>query len=278
MFLLKQILPAVLLAMAVAAGVQGLALWRGTARARGALTPVALGLGYFSGHFLITGWTPFPPTDTTNWLPYFALAAALLGATWRAFPKAAAAWGLLVLGAVCAMRLLLAPKFRYGWAAGQGWVWVIGLGLGVVLISIALGAFFRRSSTAIEVPLVLLVVGAGISGALMLSGSLLLGQFGAVFAGVTIAALIFQMRGPAGREGIAPVFALLSGALLVSGYFFANLPGPSAVLLAAAPALALIPTARLSGLPGAALRIILVSLPVAAAVIFAFRASPPLYY
>jgi len=79
-------------------------------------------------------------------------------------------------------------------------------------------------------------------------------------------------------EGIAPVFALLSGALLVSGYFFANLPGPSAVLLATAPALALIPTGRLSGLPGAALRIILVSLPVAAAVIFAFRASPPLYY
>src|SRR5687768_7789408 len=138
MFLLKQILPAVLLAMAVAAGVQGFALWRGTPRARRAFTPVALGLGYFSGHFFITGWTPFPPTDTTNWLPYFALAAAGLGAIWSAFQKAAVAWGFLVLMAVCAMRLLLAPKFRYGWAMGQGWIWVIGLGLGIVLLSIAL--------------------------------------------------------------------------------------------------------------------------------------------
>jgi hypothetical protein len=66
--------------------------------------------------------------------------------------------------------------------------------------------------------------------------------------------------------------------LLVSGYFFADLPGPSAVLLAGAPVFALVPTGRLPGLPSAALRIILVSLPVAAAVIFAFRASPPLYY
>ena len=79
-------------------------------------------------------------------------------------------------------------------------------------------------------------------------------------------------------EGIAPVSAVLLGVLLVSGYFFAELPGPSAVLLASAPVLALAPTGRLPGLASAALRIILASLPVAAAVIFAFRVSPPLYY
>jgi hypothetical protein len=79
-------------------------------------------------------------------------------------------------------------------------------------------------------------------------------------------------------EGIAPVFAVFLGVLLVSGYFFADLPGLSAVLLAGAPVLALIPTGRLSGLASAAFRIILVSLSVAAAVICAFRASPPLYY
>ena len=278
MFLLKQILPAVLLAMAVAAGVQGLALWRGRPRAHRALTPVALGLGYFSGHFLITGWTPFPPADTTNWLPYFGLAAAVLGAFWGAFPKAATAWVSLALLAVGALRLLLEPKFRYGWAAGQGWIGVIGLGFGVVVLGITLCALVRRSSATIEVPLVLLVVGAGISGALMLSGSFLLGQFGAVFAGAIFAALVFSLRWPAGIEGSAPVFAVLLGVLLVSGYFFADLPGPSAVLLAGAPVLALIPTGRVSGWLSAALRIILVSLSVAAAVIFAFRASPPLYY
>jgi hypothetical protein len=71
---------------------------------------------------------------------------------------------------------------------------------------------------------------------------------------------------------------LFPGVLLASGYFFADLPGLSAALLAGAPVFGLIPTGRLSGLPRAALRIILVALPVAAAIIFAFRASPPLYY
>src|SRR5687768_4997901 len=158
MFLLKQILPAVLLAMAVAAGVQGLALWRGTPRAQRALTPAALGLGYFSGHFLITGWISFPPTDTTNWLPYFALAAAGLGTFWGASPKSAPAWAALLLLAVAALRLLLEPKFRYGWGPGQGWIWVIGLGFGIVLLGVILCALVRRSSTPIEIPVALLVI------------------------------------------------------------------------------------------------------------------------
>src|SRR5688572_24811116 len=97
MFLLQQILPAVLLAMAVAACLQGFALWRGTPRTQRALTPVALGLGYLSGHFLITGWISFPPTDTTNWLPYFGLAAAGLGTFWGAFSRTTAALVALVL-------------------------------------------------------------------------------------------------------------------------------------------------------------------------------------
>lgn len=75
MFLLKQILPAAVMAMMVAAGVCGFALCWGKERARGALGPLAIGLAYLSGHLVITGWVPFPPTDTTNWLPYFALAA-----------------------------------------------------------------------------------------------------------------------------------------------------------------------------------------------------------
>jgi hypothetical protein len=278
MFLLKQILPAVLLAMSVAAGLQGLAWWLGTKRARQAVTPVALGFGYLSGHFFITGWTPFPPADTTNWLPYFGLAAAGLGAFWATLPKGAPAWVSLALLAVGAFRLLLEPKFRHGWAAGQGWIWVICLSSGVALLGFIVSALVRRRSAAIELLFILFIISAGISGALMLSGSLLLGQFAAVFAGAIFGALVITFRYSEGVEGIAPFISLFVGVLLVSGYFFAELPGPSAALLGGALVLGLIPTGPLSGLPSAALRIILVSLPVAAAVIFAFRASPPLYY
>ena len=280
MFLLKQILPAVLLALGVAAGLQGFAWWLGTTRARQALTPVALGLGYFSGHLLITGWTPFPPTDTTNWLPYFGLVAAGLGMFWGAFANAASARvAILALLAVGVFRLLLQPKFRHGWTLGQGWVWVIGLGLGMALLGVLLSALIRRRTPmSIEFPVIMLTVGTGTSVALMLSGSFLLGQFGAVFAGAIFGALVFTLREGGGIEGVAPVCVIFAGTLLASGYFFADLPGASAVLLAAAPVLALIPMGRLSVLQSSALRIILVSLPVAVAVIFAFRASPPLYY
>src|SRR5687768_12533067 len=121
MFLLKQILPAVLLAIAVAASSQGLAWWWGSARVQRAFLPWALALGYVAGHFFVTGWTPFPPTDTTNWLPYFGLAAAGLGAIWGGFRKVTLSWAALALVALAALRLLLEPKFRYGWAVGQGW-------------------------------------------------------------------------------------------------------------------------------------------------------------
>jgi hypothetical protein len=79
-------------------------------------------------------------------------------------------------------------------------------------------------------------------------------------------------------RAITPVFALFLGLLLVSGYFFAELPATSALLLAAAPVLGLIPTGRLSRLSAAAIRVILVSLPVVAGVIVALLASPPLDY
>src|SRR5438067_92773 len=80
MFLLKQIAPAVLVALMVAVGVSALARWLKGPRASSAVAAFALGAAYFCGHLVNTGWFGVPPTDTTNWLPFFALAAAVLGA------------------------------------------------------------------------------------------------------------------------------------------------------------------------------------------------------
>jgi hypothetical protein len=74
------------------------------------------------------------------------------------------------------------------------------------------------------------------------------------------------------------VFSLLLGALLVSGYFFASLPATSAALLVVAPVLALVPAGKPATFWAFLARAALVSLPVAAAVILAFRSSPPLDY
>src|SRR6187399_2583781 len=137
MFLLKQILPAVIVALAIAAGLSACVTLLRNERLRKVLVLFALALGYAAGHFFITGWTPFPPTDTTNWLPYFALAAAAAGSLLyllRSNSTRIALGGFVAIGAI---RLLLDSKFRYGWSALQGWLWVLGLALLVLLIALS---------------------------------------------------------------------------------------------------------------------------------------------
>jgi hypothetical protein len=277
MFLLKQILPAAIIAMMVAAAVCGFALFWGRERARGALSPLAIGLAYLSGHLEITGWVTFTPADTTNWLPYFALAAALLGGPCAVL--AIRAWARVLIFAVvsaAALRLLLKPKFQYGWSLGEGWLWVVCLAFALVLFAVILDALGRRPATAVEMPAFLLITCAGTFGALMLSGSILLGQFAAVLGAAVFGSLVFTARKVALGRGIVPVFSLLLGALLISGYFFADLPAASAVLLAFASVLALVPIGTPSKLLSFTVRTGLVSLPILVALVLAFRSSPPL--
>lgn len=277
MFLLQQILPAAVIAMVVAAGVSGVALFWGKERTRGAFAPLAIGIAYFAGHLFVAGRVSFPPTDTTNWLPYFALATAVLGAFCALW--AIKSWSRALIFAVVAigaLRLLLRPKFQYGWSPGTGWMWVAGLGAAMLLLAIILDALLRRSSTTVEVPVFLLVVCAGTFGALMLSGSVLLGQLAAVLGAAVFGTLVFAVRQINLGRGIVPVSSLLLGTLLVSGYFFAELPAASALLLGFAPVLALAPISPRRKLLAFAIRTALVSAPVAAALIVAFRSSPPL--
>jgi hypothetical protein len=238
-----------------------------------------VGIAYFAGHLFVAGWAPLPPTDTTNWLPYFALAAAVLGALCGVL--AIKAWVRVLIFALVsagALRLLLKAKFSYGWSLTEGYVWVACLAGATVLLAIILDALVRRSATAFEIPVFLLIICAGTFGALMLSGSMLLGQFAAVLGAAVFGTMVFTIRKVALGRGIVPVFSLLMGALVVSGHFFAELPAASAVSLAFAPILALVPIGRPSKLLASGLRAALVSVPVVFALVWAFRSSPSLSY
>src|SRR5437763_14691829 len=202
MFLLKQILPAIAIAMVVAAGVCGLALWWGKKNARRALGPLAIGLAYGTGQLVITGWKSFPPADTTNWLPYFALGAAALGVfvperREESRPSERRAWPHLLVFALItagALRLLLKPKFQYGWSLGQGWLWLTGLALAIVFLSVVVDLLAQRTQRPIELPTYLLIVCAGVVGALMLSGSILLGQLATVLGAAIFGTLVLTIR------------------------------------------------------------------------------------
>jgi hypothetical protein len=291
--LLQQILPAAVIALMVSAGVCAGALYWGKERARGALGPLAIGLAYLSGHLVITGLVPFPPRDTTNWLPYFALAGAVLGAfvpegrasarpgreeSRPSETRAWVHWLLFVLLSGAALKLLLKPKFQYSWSLGQGWIWVVCLGGAMLFLAIILDALARRHATATEMPAFLLLTCAGTFGALMLSGSMLLGQFAAVLGAAVLGSLVFTARKVAFGRRIVPVFSLLMSTLLMSAYFFAELPLTSAALLAFAPVLALVPIGVPSKLLAFGIRSAFVAVPILVALVLAFRSSPPLSY
>jgi len=274
MFLPEQLLPAVTLAAGVAATVSAPALrWKGTSRTLVACAPAA---GYFAGHILIAGRTSFPPTDTTNWLPYFAIAAAALGLLSSLVESKAARVTLLGLLCVGAMRLLLAPKFRYGWSPEQGWLWVSCLGCATLLLVLGIAAMARRPAIPMELPLILIIISAGIAGSLMLSGSLLLGLLAAVLSAAFLGSLVLAWRWRIDGDGPASVFSLVGVSLLACGYFFAELPALSAILLVAAPALALIPIGTPAHPCTAAARLALVAAAVGGAIYAAFHFSPPL--
>ena len=280
MFLLQQLLPGVLAAVLIS-GVFAIAgrLWRANSWA----DAVALGIGYAGGHVVTAGWPAFPPSEATQWLPYFALAAMFLG-VFDVFLRPAGSLRTLIWILCCMglLRLLLSAKFQYGWSLPEGVLWIAGLAAGMLVLASSLDAAVRRD-TSISSPLILTIVACGTGVALMLSGSMLLGQLAMVLAAAlgAILAVAFLLPKAVEGRGVVPVAVALLASLWLSGCFYADLPSGSAVLLAAAsfPALLLIALSeKVPSWKDLLLRASLVIIPVAISVFLAIHASPPLDY
>lgn len=278
MFLLKQILPAAIMAVLVAAALSSFLFFRPLRRVQNVLEPIAAGIAYLAGHFFVVGAVSFPPKDTTNWLAFFAGVIGVATAFCLSMRRNWIRFLIMSLIFAIALRLLLAPRFHYGWSSIQGYCWLGVLTLSIVLVWLVLQRLARRPGLSAELPVLLLILCCGAFGALSLSGSLLLSQFavvlGAAVFGCAIIKIVGQIRG---GEGLAPVFSFLLIGVLVSGYFFADLPGISAILIASAPAFALVPISKSTPLTFVT-RISLVSVPILIALLVAFRSSPPLDY
>jgi hypothetical protein len=281
MFLLQQLLPGLLVA-ALLSGVVAIAgrLWRTNSWS----DAVALAIGYSGGHVVTTGWPAFPASEATQWLPYFALATMLLGVL-DAFLRPPGSLRALIWILYCAglLRLLLKSKFQYGWSVLEGVLWISSFAACMLVLASLLDAAVRRD-TSISSPLILTIVASGTGVALMLSGSLLLGQLAMVLAAALGAILVAAFLFPKSIEGraIVPVAVILLASLWLMGCFYAELPSASALLLAAAP----VPGCLLISFCESTafswkhllLRAGVVIILVAISVFIAFRTSPPLEY
>lgn len=277
MFLLRQLLPGILVALLVS-GVLTIVgrLWKANSWA----DAIAVAAGYAAGHAVTAGWPAFPPIEATHWLPYLGIAVTILAVLDTLLRPPgwvrAIVWFLSCAGI---LSLLLASKFQYGWSLFVGVLWVAGLAAAMLVLTCFLDRAAQRDAS-ISLPLIVAIAAGGTGLALMLSGSMLLGQLALVLAGAFGAIVLVGALLPNTINGraIAPVSATLLCGLWLSGYFFSELPSVSGLVLLVSP----IPALMLvlfdeSGNPrrGLLLRAILVAVPVALAVFLAFEASPP---
>jgi hypothetical protein len=282
MQLLKQMAPSAVLAAAVAAMLLFVfARWKKTAsRCAGA---IAIGTGYVAGHVLAAGWSPFPPRHATHWLFWFAVIGVIAAAA-DAFVRPKGTVRFVAWAIICtiACRLILQPKFSYAWSAAEGWLRVFAIALGIVVLTFCLDLVERSPFGTARLFSVMTVFCGGACVALILSGSLLLGQLACILS-TTVATcfvLIIAGRAPFHPSGAAAPLSLVCAGLLLSGFFYAELPTASALLLALSPAMALLRVGKKSQSQSRTLvyRAALVAVPVAIAVVLALHASPPLDY
>jgi hypothetical protein len=280
MQLLKQMLLSAALPAAVAAALLFVLprWWKGASRCAGA---IAIGGGYIAGHVLAAGWSPFPPRSATHWLFWFGVIGVIAAAA-DALVRPKGPVRLVTWTIICtiACRLILQPKFNYAWSAVEGWLWVLAIALGVVGLTYCLDLVERRPFGPATLFSVTTVLCAGTCIGLMLSGSLLLGQLACILTAIaaTCFLLIIAVTASLHPSGAAAPLSLVCAGLWLSGFFYAELPRASALLLALAPASALLPLGK-EDCPrwrALAFRTAFVAVPVAIAVALAFQASPPI--
>ncbi|HSR52086.1 MAG TPA: hypothetical protein VLV83_14740 [Acidobacteriota bacterium] len=240
---------------------------------------LGLGLAFAVGHWIILAWPPLPPVDSTHWLAYLALAAALLGLV-EGGPglPAAVRWGLRLILAAGTVWLIGKPILQNSMDGAQAALALVGLTLGLLVLWTEIDQLAARTP-GVSLPLALTVLATATSVALVLSYTASLGQLtGSLAAGLgtlAAAALLFsKLKLDRGASGVA---STLLGGLWISGYFYASLPLYSLLLLWLSPSALWLaeagPLRDLNPWVKAALRALLIAIPAAAAAYLAHQAN-----
>lgn len=210
----------------------GLSVW---------LIAAALGAGYIVGYLGLEGLPPFPPKLGTHWLCYLAIIGLIVGSFWHL-----AVWGPIAQVAISIIipRLLLTSIFKYTWGPIVGIIWWVCLAVVIFIFWHFVEQSFSALPSGASGPFVYFGVSGGTALILALSGSLRLAQHGGIlvvlFAASWIVTLVLQRNRKrfVFPPGVSPVVTLLLAGVWMNGYFFAEVPAASAILLVISPVLA----------------------------------------
>lgn len=208
----------------------------------GWLLAAALGVGYIVGYLGLEGFPVFPPKLGTHWLCYLAIIGLIVAGFWHLTP-----WGRLgaqVALSIILPRLLLDATFKYTWSQTEGIIWWVCLAIAIFIFWHLVQHSFRALPAGASVPFVYFGLSGGTALILALSGSLRLALHGgvlvAIFAATWLIVLFLQRNSEkfVFPPGASPVLTLLLIGIWMNGYYFAEMPAASAVLLGIALLLA----------------------------------------
>jgi hypothetical protein len=176
--------------------------------------------------------------EANHWIVLLAVAAGVLALLDSA--RRTPGWlrqGARLVLSFAVPWLVLGPLREHTWSTGESLLWMGGSGLALFGL-ITLVETMTERARGVSMPLSLLALAAGSSAVLALSGSALLGQLGGVLsAGLGAVFVLTWWRPDASlsRGPVAVVLVVLAG-LWLSGYFYAEVPAASSLLLLGAPA------------------------------------------
>ncbi len=198
---------------------------------------VALGVSFCTAYFLLLGIPAFPPTEAAKWIPLIVIATAIFGLVDAVFKLPyALVWFVRIVVSLSFTWQLLNPMVRYHWTAAESSRWVGWLAVGIV----AIWGFLDETAWRVRgagLPIALALAAGALSLGLLWGSSALLFQIGLILAAATAGAILPGFWRPALSlaSGAIPVYIMVYYSLLMSGYFYAELPLYSAAAFALAP-------------------------------------------
>ncbi len=198
---------------------------------------VGIAAAFFAGFVLLKSWPAMPPDRADAWQVWLVIPLAAMGVAQRWWGEkwyVAAPIRLAVSGGFLA--LLLRSHLEHRWNCADAWVWLGTLTLAAALFwhSLERVASFRGGASLPLSLWSLCAIGAGV---FALSGSAFFGQLSGALAGAFGAAVVLAWwsRGITLAGGTLSVFAPVYCGLVARGYFHAEVPVYSAVLMYLAP-------------------------------------------
>jgi hypothetical protein len=199
-------------------------------------TVLGLGLAYLAGHLAITPRPVFPPVESRDWMLWIVLAATALGLIEALARLPRIVVWMLRAGVVAFLLWETFGLVRESWGTRLFVLLSLLIGGLILLCWWSLDALASRTRGS-ALPVAFAVYAFGIGVTLFLSRYALFAvvaiTFAAAFLGAGLTAIRCS-RCPLAHGSIAVVIAVTAG-LILNGYFFAEMPPTTAILLAIAP-------------------------------------------